>query len=149
MGFTKFYILFLILTINYLPSIKQNKVEELKVKITNIKHDKGKILAAIYSSKEDFLTTPLQYRASEIEAGKTSVEIIFEGLEANEYAISIFHDENGNGILDKNMLGIPKEPFGFSNNARAKFSAPSFEDCMVGLTSSESTSTIAIEVKNW
>lgn len=149
MGFTKLCVLFLFLTFNNLDSNQGKEMHQLKVEITNIQHSKGKILAAIYPSKEDFLNAPLQYQNSIIEAGQNSVEIVFEDLKAGEYAISIFHDENDNGVLDKNMLGIPKEPFGFSNNARAKFSAPSFEDCIVRLNSSKSTSAISIQVKNW
>ncbi len=43
------------------------------------------------------------------------------------YAIALFIDTNKNLKIDKNFLGIPKEQFGFSNNAMGKFSAPSFE----------------------
>ena len=50
------------------------------------------------------------------------------------YAIAVFHDINDNGILDKNALGIPLEPYGFSRNARARFtSAPPFEDAKIEL----------------
>ena len=38
------------------------------------------------------------------------------------------HDENGNGELDANFVGIPKEPWGFSNNAKGKFGPPKWED---------------------
>ena len=44
------------------------------------------------------------------------------------YAISCFQDLNNNGILDKNLLGIPTEPYAFSQNARPKFRAPSWEE---------------------
>jgi uncharacterized protein (DUF2141 family) len=45
------------------------------------------------------------------------------------YAVAIFQDNNGNGQLDENIFGVPKEPFAFSNNIIPKFSTPDFEDC--------------------
>ena len=45
-------------------------------------------------------------------------------LEPGDYAVAIYHDENGNGQLDKRLFGIPKEPYGFSNNYRPRLSAP-------------------------
>lgn len=59
-----------------------------------------------------------------ITAQKMSVQI---QLPMGKYAVAIFQDENKNNKLDKGMFGIPKEPYGFSNNAKATFSAPKFE----------------------
>ena len=53
-------------------------------------------------------------------------EFTFKKLAHRTYAIAVFHDLNSNGKLDKNALGLPQEPYGFSNNARNTFSAPSF-----------------------
>jgi uncharacterized protein (DUF2141 family) len=47
-------------------------------------------------------------------------------LKPGTYAIAVFHDRNKNGKLDKNIFGAPTESYGFSNNARSTFSAPSF-----------------------
>ena len=41
----------------------------------------------------------------------------------------LYHDENGDGKMNRNFFGIPKEPFGFSNNVKPKFSMPTFEEC--------------------
>ena len=57
----------------------------------------------------------------------------FKDLPHNDYAVAIFHDINNNGLLDKNALGIPVEPYGFSRNARARFSAPPFNDAKIEL----------------
>lgn len=51
-------------------------------------------------------------------------------LPAGFYAIALFVDANKNLKIDKNFLGIPKEQFGFSNNAMGRLSAPSFEQAM-------------------
>jgi uncharacterized protein (DUF2141 family) len=52
----------------------------------------------------------------------------FKDLLQGDYAFAIYHDENKNSKLDKNMLGVPTEYYGFSNNARRTFSAPSFQE---------------------
>lgn len=59
-------------------------------------------------------------------AGSMRIEI--PDLPEGTYAVSCFHDVNNNGVLDKNMLGIPTEPYGFSMGARPKFRAPSWEE---------------------
>ena len=48
-------------------------------------------------------------------------------FEAGEYAVSCYHDRNGNGKLDKNTIGIPVEPYGFSNDARGSFGPPKYK----------------------
>jgi len=53
--------------------------------------------------------------------------IIIKNLTPGKYAFKYFHDENKNNILDLNWIGIPKEGFGFSNNAKGTFGPPSFE----------------------
>jgi uncharacterized protein (DUF2141 family) len=53
---------------------------------------------------------------------------IFTNLNPGVYAVSTFHDENSNAKLDTNFLGIPKENYGFSNNASQPFGPPSFEE---------------------
>jgi len=49
------------------------------------------------------------------------------------YAVAAVHDLNGNGRLDTNFLGMPKEPYGFSRAARGRFGPPSFEDAALRL----------------
>lgn len=60
-----------------------------------------------------------------VEAGTSTFE--YE-LPPGQYAVGIFHDVNLNNRMDNNFLGLPKEQYDFSNNARALFGPPSFED---------------------
>ena len=62
---------------------------------------------------------------------KGNVQTKFEGLPKGEYAVSVYHDANLNEELDTNMMGIPKESYGFSNNAKGFMGPPSFEDAKV------------------
>jgi len=50
----------------------------------------------------------------------------FESIPPENYAIAVIHDQNMNGKLDANFLGVPTEGYGFSKNAKGKLSVPSF-----------------------
>ena len=90
------------------------------------KYNNGSIYVAIYDSKDTFLKKPLKGTIVEIKNGKASA--IIEELEPGEYAVSSFYDKNGNGKLDTNFLGIPKEPTAMSNNAKGSFGPPKYKD---------------------
>lgn len=60
--------------------------------------------------------------------------LIVKDVPPGKYALSGFLDINGNGKLDKNILGAPTEPYGFSNDARGLFGPPSFSDAVFVVT---------------
>jgi uncharacterized protein (DUF2141 family) len=112
--------------------------QTLTVQITNVKNDKGQVAVALYNSEKDFMKTRYQGKAA--RAVKGMVEIVFENIPAGTYALGVIHDANGNNKLDTNILGIPKEGFGFSNNAMGTFGPPSFEKAKVEVRSNKSVS---------
>jgi uncharacterized protein (DUF2141 family) len=67
-------------------------------------------------------------------------------LPAGNYAVSAYQDLNGNGKLDKNLVGIPSEPYGFSNNARPKFRAPNWDETRFEL---RADTQIEIKLEKW
>jgi Uncharacterized protein conserved in bacteria len=71
-------------------------------------------------------------------------QIIFQ-LPKGDYAIAAFVDRNNNGVLDKNNLGYPKEPFALSNQVRPLFSAPTFKQCKIELSKTPSTVVLSIK----
>lgn len=68
---------------------------------------------------------------------------MFKDIPYGDYPIKLYHDENGNKKLDKNFVGIPREPYGFSNNARGTLSAPEFAKARFALDAANK----AIEIK--
>lgn len=98
---------------------------DLHVYIKNIKSNKGDIIVGLYKNKKDF--TKKIYKNQVVKAEKDEVNVVFKNLPYGTYAIAILHDENSNGKMDFNLLGIPKEDYGFSNNAKGILSAPSFK----------------------
>ncbi len=71
---------------------------------------------------------------------------VFEDVPTGPFAVSVFHDKDGDGELDSVALGIPSEAYGFSGDARNMFGAPSFEQARLELAAGE-TKQITIRVK--
>lgn len=100
----------------------------LRVEITNIRKGQGKLWIAMFRPGEKMdAERPSIYKIVDV-AGKGAQVAEFD-LEPGSYALAVYHDLNNNQVLDKNFVGIPKEPYGFSNDFRPKFSPPKFQDC--------------------
>lgn len=69
-----------------------------------------------------------------VPATATQVSYRFDDLEDGVYSVSLFHDANDNGELDSNMLGIPQEAYGASNNPRV-MRRPTFEETQFDVSS--------------
>jgi uncharacterized protein (DUF2141 family) len=112
--------------------------QTLTVQITNIKNDEGQIAVALYNSEKDFMKT--RYQGKTTKSVKGEVEIVFNNIPSGSYSLSVMHDANVNEKLDSNFFGIPKEGFGFSNNAMGTFGPPSFEKAKVEVSTPKTIS---------
>lgn len=100
--------------------------QELKIEISNIKKVEGQILIAIYDNENHYLDTENSFYVEAPVKQKGSMTVSVK-IPFGHYAIGIFHDLNGNGELDTNFMGIPTEPYGFSNGKKGTFGPPSFD----------------------
>jgi uncharacterized protein (DUF2141 family) len=98
----------------------------LTVTVTGIKNNNGSLIVELYNTKEKFLKTSYKTVSSTIKSNTGSVTFI--GLPKSEYSVMVYHDENNNGKLDKNFIGMPKEPVACSNNAKGFMGPPKYED---------------------
>lgn len=96
---------------------------DLTVKIIQVRSDQGSVLAALYDSEASYMQLPSARAHFKVKASRGELTYVFHDLPAGRYALSAFHDENGNDKLDRNILGIPKEGYGFSN-ARSEGALP-------------------------
>lgn len=97
---------------------------QVDVVIENVKSTDGEILVAIYDAPNGF---PQDYNQAVMNVGvSASSPKTLINLDSGEYAIALFHDVNLDGKMNTNSVGIPTEPFGFSNNPRILFGPPSF-----------------------
>lgn len=83
------------------------------LEITGVKKQGGKIYISVFNSEQSFDDRKIYY--SVVKDSNTETVCMSITLPAGEYVISMYQDWNGNAKLDSNFLGIPKEPFGFSN----------------------------------
>ena len=104
------------------------KTHKLSIHISGISKIKGSLFIAVFRATDDFPVFGKQFKGIIKEVEGKSQNYTFDNLPEGEYALAIYQDENRNKILDKNLLGIPTEIYGFSNNARRIFSAPSFQE---------------------
>jgi uncharacterized protein (DUF2141 family) len=130
----RFSRLFFLLAISLvlLPSsgFAQMECPSINVKIQNISNNSGVVACAIFESEEGFPNKFTKF-ASKImltQIGGKDASFEFSDIKAGTYAIVVIHDENRNGELDTNFLGIPTEGYGFSSGAEVALSAPSFSD---------------------
>lgn len=97
----------------------------LKIRVQDIESNEGRIMIAVYNTKETFLKKAFTVVA--IRTDSISVRPAFLNLPKGLYAISLFQDANNNGKLDTGTFGIPTEKYGFSNNVEGFMGPPSFK----------------------
>lgn len=100
---------------------------ELRVTFDDLRNDKGHLLYLVFDSEKGFPDKPEKsIQQGELPSGKAKEGLLLD-LPEGKYSITVIHDEDGNGKLDKNFIGMPKEGFGFSNDPRIFFGPPSFK----------------------
>ena len=97
------------------------------VTINSIRSTKGVVRYALYNEKNEYNSHTDIFKEGLVEVHGSTVRILIKGVPDGTYAISVLHDENNNGDLDMSAVGIPKEGFGFSNDAKVTFGPPKFE----------------------
>ena len=115
---------------------------DLRVEVVNAKSDKGLILGAVYGSADAWLKDGQQVQGA-MDQAKDKAVLVYRNLPAGAYAITVFHDENGNGKLDTNLVGFPTERYGFSRDAKGNMGPPAFADAVVDLQA-DTTITITL-----
>lgn len=106
----------------------------VKIRFTDTNRKDGEILYAIFNDRGEFP------KGKTFDEGAVRVVSEIDGaietidLPEGEYAISVFLDENQNKKLDTNVIGIPKERFGFSNNPKILTGPPGYTKCKFTVT---------------
>ena len=116
-----------------LISFNSLMADEIQIEVSGIKksNKQTNLYVAIYDNEEDRKNEKaVSQKKFSIDANANSVKIVsLDKLEVGKkYVINVFQDMNGNEKLDRNFVGFPKEPFGFSNNVSALFGPPSYKE---------------------
>ena len=109
-------------------SVEDKNTGNLTIVVAGLENDDGEVLIAVSNSRENYESNDSVFVGVQVKIENRKVEHTFEELPFGEYAIKLFHDENMNGELDSNFLGIPTEDYGFSNNARGTFGPAEYDD---------------------
>jgi len=113
-------------------SLGQN---QLIVEVEGVRSSDGNINIAVYNKADGFLKFENVFLSDSTKASQGKTELLIQSLPNGEYALAVFHDENGNDELDTNWLGIPREPIGFSKGHMKTFGPPSFKECSFTIAS--------------
>lgn len=107
---------------------------KLTIKISNIEKIKGEIKVGVYNTDTNFLKEGHAIKNYSIKVENNTALLTITDLPEGEYAVTMYHDQNSDNECNRNFIGIPKEPYGFSNNIKPKMSAPKYKDCKFTLS---------------
>jgi uncharacterized protein (DUF2141 family) len=134
----------------------QAQAADLRLTVEGMHSSRGELLIGLYDNSKGFANAianaskgsltpdPGRIVGVSIRAKLGSQVVIFARLPPGRYAAIAIDDENDDGRLDVNALGVPTEGYGFSNNARGFLGAPSFEAAAVTVGTVDLTTSIAL-----
>ena len=111
------------------PSGKGN----IRVVVNNLRNTDGFVGVALFDASKGFPDKPDRALVGKRISAGDHGEVVFADVPYGTYAVSVLHDENGNGKMDKTFIGIPKEGFGTSNNPKIRRGPPSFSESSFNL----------------
>ncbi|MBS9719192.1 DUF2141 domain-containing protein [Tianweitania sp. BSSL-BM11] len=120
---------------------------DLVVEVSGLRNAKGSLALCVTADPKGFPGCKKGDTQRVVPAAKARQPITFKNLPAGTYALAVIHDENNNGKLDQNLVGIPKEGIAVSNNAVPKFSAPKFK--AAGFTVGKQRVTQTVRMAYW
>ncbi|MCD4719336.1 MAG: DUF2141 domain-containing protein [Desulfobacula sp.] len=121
----------------------KTNTSNLVIHITGFENSNGIAKVVLVNSKKNYnKETPFKGYNFNIINNRVIKNIT---LPYGEYAIKVYHDENGNHELDTRIFGIPVERYGFSNNARGTFGPPEYEEALFNLNSPKKEITITLQ----
>jgi len=115
---------------------------QLEIAVTLPENTSGKLYLVIYDNKDDFLGEKGELSVYDLAELRDHPTIKINQVKEGTYAFVAFIDENNNGIMDKNRLGIPKEPIGFSASKMGLFGPPSFKKASYQIPGTKSVELI-------
>lgn len=125
-----------------LLTLRPAQAADLSVQVDGNTTSRGTVMVGLFDKNAPFPKTPLQ--GQRVAAGSAPVVVVFKNLAPGRYAISAYHDENDNHSLDRGMFGIPKERYGFSQDARGAGGPPEFRDAAFELGDADQRVTLTL-----
>lgn len=115
----------------------------LEVTVEGIAARTGHVAIGLYDTAQAWdADQSLHAETLAVESGR--VTLSFEGLAPGEYGIKVFHDVDGDGALNRGAMGIPSEPYGFSNNARGQFGPARWSAAVFTVEAGENAHSVTV-----
>ncbi|MFC1539068.1 DUF2141 domain-containing protein [Candidatus Latescibacterota bacterium] len=126
----KLLILLLIMTrVLVFADDPQVTIGEIVLHISELRNENGMLRVLLFQSTDGFPSDHTKsYVIKNVSIERDSVTVIIPDIPFDDYAVSVLHDENSNGKMDTNWVGLPKEGVGVSNNVKSKFGPPKYEE---------------------
>ena len=124
-----------------------SEAADIVVHVRNVA-PQGTIRLGLYTeaSYPDNDATPVASADLPARAGETVIEL--RNIPSGTYAIETYQDLNNNGKIDFTLIGIPKEPYGFSRDARPLLSKPRFERVKFSVSAGRNDQTVHLQNVN-
>ena len=108
---------------------------DLAVEVQGVRSGDGRLFVAVHSpeTRGTFPADAGMVAGLQQRAHSGTIRFVLRDLPSGRYAVAAFHDENGNGELDTNLVGIPSEGMGFANDPPSEFGPPDFESAALTL----------------
>ena len=119
--------------------------QPMTVKLNGVEHDHGTLKVALFSDPKSFRKVDQAFETREVPAKAGTVTLVFDSVPAGQYAIMAYHDENGNGDLDRRFGMFPTEGYGLSNNPKV-MGPPAFDDSQFTVTDN-TPSEVSIDIR--
>ena len=129
------------LTAALLLSVSSAHAATLTIRAEGVKPDRNMVYAGICDTSFEEATCPYKDRG---QATAGTVELRLRNVKPGSYSIAVFHDVNGNGKLDRSFIGLPNEPYGFSNDVGRR-GPPNFEAARIVVR--EPATTVVIPIR--
>lgn len=118
----------------------------LTVRVVGARNSKGRIALELFQGETGFPSDSakaIRLQQAEIDAQTRSAQFVLQGIPYGAYGVAVFHDENMNGKLDRNFIGVPKEGYGASNNPKKRMGPPLYDDARFSVNQADQS----IEIK--
>lgn len=129
---------------------------ELRLTVKGVRSSEGELLIGLYDNAAGFkhaianasnrgmMPDKGRLVGMSLRARPGEQSVVFPDLSPGRYAVIVIHDENDDGRLDKNLLGLPTEGYGFGNDAKVFLAAPSFDAAAIPIATADVAASVTL-----
>ncbi|MGH7178083.1 MAG: DUF2141 domain-containing protein [Tepidisphaeraceae bacterium] len=117
----------------------------MTVRVTDLRNHSGKLILSVYRSADGFIGNPGKAVATQSKSIDADVMTFTLDLPPGAYAVCVLHDENANQKMDTNLIGIPKEGYGVTNNPKPRFRVAKFGEARIALPAEGAAFDISLQ----